>query len=159
ACSHPYRPHLPAGAKRRRLAGRGGGLLSGGKSCGGPSRCGPLRAWHWRRLGMVSRRSQRRILPARASTSVGVIAAALVSPAMPAASRPIAAKPQACPTAGTRVVSFGKAVDGGGFLTSEGEEVRLAGIIAIGKGGDSPSPAALSAARNALADALRDRTI
>jgi micrococcal nuclease len=79
-----------------------------------------------------------------------------------AASRSTAkAPPKApeCPLTGTRVVGFARAVDGGGFLTADGEEVRLAGILAPGAGGEDASETASSASRDALTRALRDRTI
>jgi len=63
-----------------------------------------------------------------------------------------------CPAAGSRVVGFAHAVDGGGFATTEGEEVRLAGIVALGEGGISPVPS-LDAARDMFERVLRGRTV
>jgi endonuclease YncB( thermonuclease family) len=56
-------------------------------------------------------------------------------------------------------VGFARAVDGGGFLTVDGEEVRLSGVLAPGAGGEVTSAAMAAAARDALADVLRDRTV
>jgi endonuclease YncB( thermonuclease family) len=74
-----------------------------------------------------------------------------------AASR--AAKAPECPSAGLRVVGFARAVDGSGFVTTEGEEVRLSGILALGAGGEAVSADAQASARDALTSALRDRTV
>jgi len=74
------------------------------------------------------------------------------------ASRIVAKAPE-CPLAGARVVGFARALDGGGFLTADGEEVRLAGILAPGAGGEAVSEPAAAAAHEALARALRDRTV
>ena len=73
-----------------------------------------------------------------------------------AASRSVA-KAAECPAAGARVVQFARALDGEGFVTSEGEEVRLSGILALASGDERAS--APAAARDALAKALRDRTV
>jgi len=75
-----------------------------------------------------------------------------------AASRSVAKAPE-CPTAGTRVVGFARAVDGGGFMTADGEEVRLSGILAPGAGGEAASETTDAAARDALTRALRDRSV
>jgi len=75
-----------------------------------------------------------------------------------AASRAAAKAPE-CPTSGTRVVSFARAADGGGFITVDGEEVRLSGILAPGAGGEAASATVTAAAREALQAALRDRTV
>jgi len=63
-----------------------------------------------------------------------------------AASRTVAAAPE-CPLNGTRVVGFARALDGGGFVTTDGEEVRLSGVLAFGAGGEPASEPAASAAR------------
>jgi micrococcal nuclease len=79
-----------------------------------------------------------------------------------AASRSVAkapAKGPECPTAGTRVVSFAHAVDGGGFLTGEGEEIRLSGVLAPGAGGETALAGTEDAARDALTRALHDKTV
>lgn len=75
-----------------------------------------------------------------------------------AASRTVAAAPE-CPLNGTRVVGFARALDDGGFVTSDGEEVRLSGVLAFGAGGEAASEPAASAARDALSKILRDRTV
>lgn len=69
------------------------------------------------------------------------------------------AKAPECPLSGTRVVGFARVVDGGGFLTVDGEEVRLSGILAPGAGGEPASDTASAAARDALARVLRDRSL
>jgi micrococcal nuclease len=79
-----------------------------------------------------------------------------------AASRSVAKAPvkgPECPPAGTRVVGFARALDGGGFLTADGEEVRLSGVLAPGAGGETASAVNEDAARDALTRALRDKTI
>jgi endonuclease YncB( thermonuclease family) len=70
-----------------------------------------------------------------------------------------AAKELECPAAGTRAVSFARAVDGGGFVTADGEEVRLSGILAFGVAGETASSEAVAAARGSLEKALSNRTI
>jgi micrococcal nuclease len=87
------------------------------------------------------------------------VAGIAVAPAreVSAASRSVAKAPE-CPSAGTRVVGFARAVDGEVFVTADGEEVRLAGILPLGAGGEAASPDAASA-KDALNRALRDRTV
>src|SRR5687767_13564161 len=75
-----------------------------------------------------------------------------------AASRSAVKAPE-CPAAGSRVVGFARVIDGGGFLTADGEEVRLSGILAPGAGGDAVSGTAAGAARDALTLALRDGSV
>ena len=75
-----------------------------------------------------------------------------------AASRTIAKAPE-CPLNGARVVSFARALDGGTFATTDGEEVRLSGILAFGAGGETASEPAAAATRDALSKLLRDRTV
>ena len=74
------------------------------------------------------------------------------------ASRTVATAPE-CPLNGARVVSFARAVDGGAFATTDGEEVRLSGVLAMGAGGEAASEPAAAAARDALSKTLRDRTV
>ena len=62
------------------------------------------------------------------------------------ASRIVAKAPE-CPLAGARVVGFARALDGGGFLTADGEEVRLAGILAPGAGGEAVRSNAVRSSR------------
>ena len=69
------------------------------------------------------------------------------------------AKTPECPLSGTRVVGFARVVDSGGFLTVDGEEVRLSGILAPGAGGEAASDTAFAAASDALTRALRDRSL
>ena len=54
-----------------------------------------------------------------------------------AASRAAAAKAPQCPSEGTRGVVFGKALDGSSFLTADGMEIRLAGVLSPGEGGET----------------------
>src|SRR5262245_14452041 len=103
------------------------------------------------------------VLPKWTGTCASALAAtALIFGMAPepstAASR-AAAKAAECPMSGTRVVSFARAVDGGGFITADGEEVRLSGILAPGLGGETASATIAAASRDALVDILRDRTV
>lgn len=50
---------------------------------------------------------------------------------------------------------FAKALDGTTFLTTDGMEVRLAGVLAPGEGGETLSALEADAARQTLASALR----
>ena len=58
-----------------------------------------------------------------------------------------------CPNAGTRAVSFAEVLDGTTFRAADGSEVRLAGLIAPGAGGETRVNEA--AARDSLAALLR----
>jgi endonuclease YncB( thermonuclease family) len=102
------------------------------------------------------------VLPKWAETCAAVLAASLIFGMsmhdVSAASRTVARAPE-CPLNGTRVVSFTRALDGGAFATSDGEEVRLAGILAYGSGGEPLSESASAVARDALSKILRDRTV
>ena len=59
-----------------------------------------------------------------------------------------------CPASGTGAVGVAKVLDGGTFVTTDGREVRLAGVLAPGAGGESVSPSLAAAARSNLARAL-----
>ncbi len=72
-----------------------------------------------------------------------------------AASRTAAAKAPQCPAAGTRTVIFAKALDGSSFVTPDGMEIRLAGVLSPGEGGETLSAAQADAARATLAALLR----
>lgn len=101
------------------------------------------------------------VLPNWTETCAAVLAGALIfgmAQQSNAASRAVA-KPAECPNSGVRVVQFARALDGGGFVTTEGEEVRLSGILAVGAGGETSSEPSASAARDALTKVLRDRTV
>src|SRR5262245_34356566 len=102
------------------------------------------------------------VLPKWSGTCAAVLAAALIfsmpSPDSSAASRPAAKAPE-CPSAGTRVVTFARAVDGGGFVTVDGEEIRLSGVLPPGEGGETASEVAVAAARDAISRALSGRTV
>ena len=74
----------------------------------------------------------------------------------PAATRTAkAAKAPQCPSAGTHSVVFAKALDGSTFVTAEGMEVRLAGVLAPGEDGEMVSTAQNDTARVTLAALLR----
>ncbi len=102
------------------------------------------------------------VLPKRIGTCASVLAATfmfgIAAHESLAASRTVAKAPE-CPLNGVRVVGFARTLDGGGFITTDGEEVRLSGILALGAGGETPSEPAASAARDALSKHLRDRTV
>jgi micrococcal nuclease len=93
--------------------------------------------------------------------SVIALAATLIigMAALPSFAAKNVTKPLQCPEEGSRVVGFARTIDGAGFLTSEGEEVRLAGVLAPGAGGEPESQGVADAAREALDRALRGRTI
>jgi endonuclease YncB( thermonuclease family) len=75
-----------------------------------------------------------------------------------AASRTVGKAPE-CPLNGARVVGFARALEGAAFMTADGEEVRLAGVLALGAGGEVASSPTAAAARDALTLAMRDRTV
>ncbi len=60
-----------------------------------------------------------------------------------------------CPAGGTESVFFVRAIDGQIFVSSEGSEIRLAGVLAAGAGGETLSDAQGIAARTRLAEALQ----
>jgi len=72
-----------------------------------------------------------------------------------AASRAAAAKHPQCPSEGTRSVIFAKALDGSSFVTPDGMEIRLAGVLSPGEGGETLSAAQADTARTTLAALLR----
>jgi endonuclease YncB( thermonuclease family) len=72
-----------------------------------------------------------------------------------AASRAALAKAPQCPSEGTRGVVFGKALDGSSFVTADGTEIRLAGVLSPGEGGETLSAGQADAARATLAALLR----
>jgi hypothetical protein len=72
-----------------------------------------------------------------------------------AASRAAAAKAPQCPSAGSRSVVFAKALDGSSFVTPDGMEIRLAGVLSPGEGGETLSAWQADAARATLAALLR----
>lgn len=89
-----------------------------------------------------------------------LVSMALVADHADAASRKAAAASRAakapqCPSMGTRSVVFAKALDGSSFVTPDGMEIRLAGVLAPGEGGETLSPAQSDAARATLAALLR----
>jgi micrococcal nuclease len=71
-----------------------------------------------------------------------------------AASRTAPKGPQ-CPAAGSRAVVFAKALSGTSFTTQDGQEIRLAGVMAPDQAGESVSPSQTEAARQALVNALQ----
>jgi endonuclease YncB( thermonuclease family) len=76
-----------------------------------------------------------------------------------AAARRTAAAGPKCPTIGTEVVTFSKLVDDASFVTGDGMQVKLAGILAAGAGGETVRPDQVGAARKALEDALHGGSI
>jgi len=66
-----------------------------------------------------------------------------------------AAEGPQCPASGARAVGFAKALDGSVFVTTDGAEVRLAGVLAPGEGGEPISRSQSDAAREGLAALLR----
>ena len=72
-----------------------------------------------------------------------------------APARRAAAKAPQCPTAGSQTVVFSKAVNGSTFVTPDGMQVRLAGVLAPGEGGETVSQDKAEAARGLLAAELR----
>lgn len=66
-----------------------------------------------------------------------------------------AAKGPQCPVTGTRSLVFAKAVSGSAFITTDNLEVRLAGVLAPGEGGENVSAAQADTARGVLAALLR----
>jgi endonuclease YncB( thermonuclease family) len=71
------------------------------------------------------------------------------------ASRAASAKTPQCPAEGMRGVVFGKALDGSSFVTPDGTEIRLAGVLSPGEGGETLSSVQADAARATLAALLR----
>jgi endonuclease YncB( thermonuclease family) len=72
---------------------------------------------------------------------------------MSAAARKAPAGPQ-CPVSGSRAVGLAKVLDGESFVASDGSEIRLAGVLAPGAGGEAVSRAAAESTRQALARLL-----
>jgi endonuclease YncB( thermonuclease family) len=64
-----------------------------------------------------------------------------------------------CPASGTRTVGLAKVLDGGSFVIADGSEVRLAGVLAVGAGGEAASALLATAARERLAAALQGGAI
>jgi micrococcal nuclease len=59
-----------------------------------------------------------------------------------------------CPASGTAAIDLAKVLDGETFVSTDGKEVRLAGVLAPGADGERVSPALAAAARANLASAL-----
>jgi endonuclease YncB( thermonuclease family) len=76
-----------------------------------------------------------------------------------AASRAAAAKAPQCPSAGSRSVVFAKALDGSSFVTPDGMEIRLAGVLSPGEGGETLSATQADTARATLAALLRSGSV
>jgi endonuclease YncB( thermonuclease family) len=89
---------------------------------------------------------------------VWFVVAAVVGGAISAdaAERKRRTRPRAeqCPRAGTITVEPTRIVDGDTFITRDGREVDLTGVLARGSGGDRADPAQMQAARDALGAAL-----
>jgi endonuclease YncB( thermonuclease family) len=65
----------------------------------------------------------------------------------------------ACPTEGASTIRFASAVSGDAFRTADGEEVRVAGVLAPGSDGVDSSAATIAASRAALVRAIGDRPL
>jgi endonuclease YncB( thermonuclease family) len=76
-----------------------------------------------------------------------------------AAARKAAPAEAKCPIIGTEVVTFSKLSEAGGFVTGQGIEVKLAGVLAAGAGGETVRQDQLAAARKALDDAMHGGSI
>jgi micrococcal nuclease len=103
--------------------------------------------------------SEKRVANRRTSAFALVATLIIGMAALPSFAAKNFANPLQCPAEGSRVVGFARAIDGAGFVTGEGEEVRLAGVLAPGAGGEAESQTAADAARDALDRALRGRTV
>jgi micrococcal nuclease len=103
-----------------------------------------------------------KVLPKWTETCAAMLAAGLIFVAAEhetfAASRTVAKAPE-CPLNGVRVVSVVRALDGGAFVTGDGEEVRLAAVLTLGAGGEAAAERGATEARDALSKLLRDRTV
>lgn len=64
-----------------------------------------------------------------------------------------------CPSAGSRPVNVREVLSGDAFLTSEGEEVRLAGVLAPGSDAIGAPDAEIALARDYMAKALQGRSV
>jgi endonuclease YncB( thermonuclease family) len=64
-----------------------------------------------------------------------------------------------CPVSGTAMASLAKVLDGETFLTADGREVRLAGVLAQGAGGEAALSPLTATARANLAAALNGGAI
>lgn len=95
--------------------------------------------------------------PAAILVAAGLVLCAW-SGAEAAARRPVPKRPE-CPAAGTRVVTFARAIAGDAFLAADGTEVRLSGLLAPGSDGDTHGAAGIEASRAALEQVLKDRTV
>lgn len=81
----------------------------------------------------------------------GLTAAALVAAITPASAE--------CPSVGIRAVTLQRVADGDTFFTTDGTEVDLDGILALGSGGERIGPAQAAEARAALGDLLKQGAI
>ena len=99
------------------------------------------------------------VLKANARRPVGAIAAAglLLLYSAPAHSQDQIVT--TCPTEGTWPHQFERATAGDAFVTAEGEEVRIVGVLAPGSDGDNASEAMIAAARTTLAEMIGNRPI
>jgi endonuclease YncB( thermonuclease family) len=75
-----------------------------------------------------------------------------------AARRSTPAQPK-CPLVGAKVASFSKLIGAGNFVTGDGTEVKLAGVLFPGAGGESVRQDQVAGARNVLSDALHGGSI
>ncbi len=100
-----------------------------------------------------------RFLPRFLASGAAVLMAAVFATDAAAAARRAPPEGPKCPTIGKSAAIFSKLVDVGGFSTADGTEVKLAGILAAGAGGEVVRADRLAAARNALEDALHKGSI
>lgn len=86
------------------------------------------------------------------------LAALFADDSFAAARRSAATEPK-CPTIGTKVVTFSKLIDNASFVTGDGVEVKLAGVLAASAGGETVAGDQLATTRNALSEALHAGSI
>lgn len=103
---------------------------------------------------------------ALALMAAAVVGASLAPDSADAAARQRASRAKAapkgpqCPEAGTHAASFAKIVSGTGFLTTTGEEIRLAGVLAPDEDGQTLASASQAeAARARLSERLASGTV
>jgi endonuclease YncB( thermonuclease family) len=105
------------------------------------------------------RLSALRLFCALASGLLAILAASVITSDVSAASRKrpthAVVKGPSCPTSGIRSVGFAKALDGETFTTTDGTQVRLAGVLAPPETRDGALPSTAEAAQAALTASLR----
>jgi micrococcal nuclease len=109
-------------------------------------------------LGKVGSLSALRFFRALACGLLAVLAASVFTEVSAASrKRPshTVVKGPSCPISGMRSVGFAKALDGETFTTTDGTQVRLAGVLAPPETRDAALPSIAEAARAALTASLR----